>query len=38
MKITRELPVGTHHDDPPVGMHHDPAIGMGLGREIRVGG
>lgn len=28
MKIQRELPVGTHHD---------PAIGMGLGREIRVG-
>lgn len=25
----RELPVGTHHD---------PAIGMGVGREIRPGG
>ncbi|QHM08368.1 hypothetical protein C7M28_00075 [Bacillus subtilis] len=29
MKIQRELPVGTHHDPP---------VGMGLGREIRVGG
>ncbi|ARW39810.1 hypothetical protein S101267_02724 [Bacillus amyloliquefaciens] len=28
MKTQRELPVGTHHD---------PAIGMGLGREIKVG-
>lgn len=28
MTIQRELPVGTHHD---------PAIGMGLGREIKVG-
>ncbi len=30
MMIARELPVGTHQTDPPVGM--------GLGREIRVGG
>ncbi|CAF1782525.1 hypothetical protein NRS6134_09980 [Bacillus subtilis] len=30
MMIARELPVGTHQIDPPVGM--------GLGREIRVGG
>lgn len=29
MKIQRELPVGTHYDPP---------IGMGLGREIRLGG
>ncbi|CAI6291709.1 hypothetical protein NRS6096_14175 [Bacillus subtilis] len=28
MKIQRELPVGTHHH---------PEIGIGLGREIRVG-
>lgn len=28
--IARKLPVGTHQIDPPVGM--------GLGREIKVGG